>query len=1216
MLHARACWYCAEKLVVCKEEYKVKRGNTILRVTLAFALLVAVLGMPVQHSAAQTGDAPTTFTVRIENISEQSALPQPLSPGVWAVHSDPAPFFTVGEPDRGDGLAAIAEDGNPAPLGAALTSQTGITTSGIFNTPVGAESPGPLLPGNTYEFTFTTTSDAPYLSLASMLVETNDVFFGPGEAGIALFDDQGNPLPARDITEELPFWDVGSERNQAPGMGPDQVLQAGPEVGFREGGVYTQTDTTRALPLPDGIMDIEVELINDTFTFTMTNLSPTGALTTPLSPLFYATHTSDWELFTEGASDLGEGLEELAEDGDNSVLITNVDALAATDVVDSAGGLPAGTSVSFDITPTADYPYLTIATMVVYSNDAFLAFDPSGIALVNDLGNPRAADDIADDIVSQLAVWDAGTEANQTPAAGIYQPLIGGPAVGPADPDNTVRRYDDTTNDLEGPFGGGFSELSIENISGTDGFTVTLTNSSNDTDFQGILTPPVWAVHTDTVGFFQIAADASAGLEALAEDGITSTLVSELEPLVGTDVGIVGSGAVPLMATDVYTLVVTPTIDYPYLSIASMVVPTNDTFMAFGPSGIRLLDDSGDPITGTELLDATSEFIAWDAGTERNQAGAAGPDQPPRQAGPDTGADEGDGTVRLLNNPDPVWYYPALENVLRATIIPQVEADGPGAVFAATNAPEGNEVVMYTQGDDGRLTYFASFATGGTGSGAGLAAPVDPLGSQDSLIVYGDWLFVVNAGSNEISSFSISRDGLQLVDTVSSGGDYPISLTAYEGWLYVLNIGTDASISGFSIGSDGSLTPLDGSTRSLSAANSSPPNTLQAPSQVSFSPDGQFLVVTEKASNEINVFPVGTDGLPSTDPVVTQSEGVLPFSFTFADDGTLLVTEVVGQGSAPPGNGAVSSYTINSDGTLTPITTSEPNLQTATCWIVTAGPYAYVSNTASDSVSSYSIATDGSISLLESQAFTTANGAAPLDMTVLDNYIYVLNAALGRVTSYEIDPTDGSVVSLSNAVSTLAEAPGSAGLAAYDFEPDTPEPPDLGVPIDLSIDTTATLSDTVLLGGVQLSVTIRAGTVITDGTGNTISNNLYLRLSAVDGTTLASTPDNPLDRYFSIEIVDGTTEQPIPGVTFGPPLELSISYTDGDLSGTNEDELNVVLLEGTAWVTDGVSITQRNPDSNSLLATVDSVGTFGLNTVPTQEPEPPDNTLYLPLVVK
>jgi hypothetical protein len=310
----------------------------------------------------------------------------------------------------------------------------------------------------------------------------------------------------------------------------------------------------------------------------------------------------------------------------------------------------------------------------------------------------------------------------------------------------------------------------------------------------------------------------------------------------------------------------------------------------------------------------------------------------------------------------------------------------------------------------------------------------------------------------------------------------------------------------------------------------------------------------------------------------------------------------------------VSSYTINSDGTLTPITTSEPNLQTATCWIVTAGPYAYVSNTASDSVSSYSIATDGSLSLLESQAFTTASGAAPLDMTVLDNYIYVLNAALGRVTSYEIDPTDGSVVSLSNAVSTLAEAPGSAGLAAYDFEPDEPEPPDLGEPIDLSMDTTATLSDTTLLGGVQLSVTIAAGTVITDGTGNSISDNLFLRLTAVDGATLASTPDNPLDRYFSIQIIDGTTEQPIPGVTFGPPLELSISYTDDDLGGANEDELNVVLLEDTAWVTDGVSITQRNPDSNSLLATADSVGTFGLNTVPTQEPE--GTVLYLPLIVK
>jgi 6-phosphogluconolactonase len=143
--------------------------------------------------------------------------------------------------------------------------------------------------------------------------------------------------------------------------------------------------------------------------------------------------------------------------------------------------------------------------------------------------------------------------------------------------------------------------------------------------------------------------------------------------------------------------------------------------------------------------------------------------------------------------------------------------DRVGVVYSMTNNPDGNAIIEFNRAVDGTLTYAGEYATGGLGTGPGLLVPGDPLGSQNALIRKHQWLFAVNAGSDEISVFRIRRQGLTLVDKVSSGGDYPVSLTAHEDLLYVVNAGGDGSITGFTIGPHGKLTPLPGSTRSLDA---------------------------------------------------------------------------------------------------------------------------------------------------------------------------------------------------------------------------------------------------------------------------------------------------------------------------------------------------------------------------------------------------------------
>src|SRR5713226_2181895 len=116
-------------------------------------------------------------------------------------------------------------------------------------------------------------------------------------------------------------------------------------------------------------------------------------------------------------------------------------------------------------------------------------------------------------------------------------------------------------------------------------------------------------------------------------------------------------------------------------------------------------------------------------------------------------------------------------------------AGSPGAAYTISNEAAGNAVLVFERAADGTLTSRETFATGGLGSGGGL-------GSQGTVVLTqnNQFLFVVNAGSNEISSFHVRPHGLSLIDTVDSGGLQPISLTVHGDLLYVLNAGGDGSI--------------------------------------------------------------------------------------------------------------------------------------------------------------------------------------------------------------------------------------------------------------------------------------------------------------------------------------------------------------------------------------------------------------------------------------
>jgi len=348
-------------------------------------------------------------------------------------------------------------------------------------------------------------------------------------------------------------------------------------------------------------------------------------------------------------------------------------------------------------------------------------------------------------------------------------------------------------------------------------------------------------------------------------------------------------------------------------------------------------------------------------------------------------------------------------------VFAEEEGGGRFAVYTITNDASGNEVAVYERSADGSLTFMASYPTGGLGSGAGL-------GSQGAVILRenGRRLFVVNAGSNQISVLAVRKDGLEVVDVVDSGGEMPISLTLHGSFLYVLNAWGSGNITGFRVRDNGELLPLDGSTQPLS--NGGTGDTPQ-PAQISFGRDGRLLVVTEKATNMIDVFPVenGIAGPPVSHP----SAGMTPFGFAFAKRNDLIVSEAFG---GAPDASAVSSYNVEAD-TFEVISPAVGTTQTAACWVVISnnGRYAYVTNTGSGSISSYRIETNGAITLLEAQAGLTGEGSSPIDMALSNDgrFLYALGATSDTVSIFRVRE-NGKLQSLGS----IDVPAGAVGLAA------------------------------------------------------------------------------------------------------------------------------------------------------------------------------------------
>lgn len=393
-------------------------------------LLVLTILLLITGSLAAQDVTPTTFTVRIENVSGQNTQ----------VYSD----------------------------------------IGVVGVPVGATARGAITPGGAYEFTVK-AKPGDHLSFATMYGQSNDTFFAPDENGIALFDDMGAPVSG-DVSDQVWLWDAGTEVNEPLGEGPNQgPRQSGPDTGEVENGTVQVVQNMDEFPAASELMTVTLTPVDDQrITVRIENHSDMAPVPTGFSPVAYVIHTADQPapFFTADQPDRGLGIERLAENGGAEDLAAGVAGSAVQNVglspgvfvihsddqsgvffttgeADRGEGLqaqaedgspvalsealagmmtyrqvgvfntPVGASEPGALMPGQAYEFsfeavpgdrLSFVEMFGQSNDLFFATDENGIALFNGMGQP-----IGGTFSGAIHIWDAGTEVNQEPFVGPDQ---------------------------------------------------------------------------------------------------------------------------------------------------------------------------------------------------------------------------------------------------------------------------------------------------------------------------------------------------------------------------------------------------------------------------------------------------------------------------------------------------------------------------------------------------------------------------------------------------------------------------------------------------------------------------------------------------------------------------------------------------------------------------------------------------------------------------
>ncbi|MGC1360892.1 MAG: beta-propeller fold lactonase family protein [Silvibacterium sp.] len=344
-------------------------------------------------------------------------------------------------------------------------------------------------------------------------------------------------------------------------------------------------------------------------------------------------------------------------------------------------------------------------------------------------------------------------------------------------------------------------------------------------------------------------------------------------------------------------------------------------------------------------------------------------------------------------------------------------------VYVMTNNASENEVLGFARDNNGSFHSVGRFNTGGRGSGG----TTDPLESQGALTFSQDHslLFAVNAGSGTVSSFRVSGDRLFLVDQEPTDGTEPVSVAQSGRFVYVLNQGGYGGVTVFGVDRSGHLSEIPNSNTLLSA-------TALGGASVSASPNGQFLVVVERLSNNIDIFRILPNGtLSAVTTTLDQNPGA--FSAIFSQNGQLLVSET-GPANVTDGS-TISSFTVNSNATIASISSAIPAEGAGNCWLALTpnGKWVYTSNSGSDSISGFRVGGNGTLTPI-GNGVVAENPAGSHNVDIAasadSKFVYTQNSNTGAIGVFSVNQSNGTLQE-DESISGLPKEAGFNGLAAF-----------------------------------------------------------------------------------------------------------------------------------------------------------------------------------------
>ena len=358
----------------------------------------------------------------------------------------------------------------------------------------------------------------------------------------------------------------------------------------------------------------------------------------PFTPPVAATHRGGTSVFAVGAS-ASPGIQGVAENGDVPGLVAELGADAKVgDIVvgDAAGPVLPGQAVSFAITSERGHRFVSLASMLICTNDGFTGVDRLRLP-----GAPGTS------TVVEAGAYDAGTEVNTEDFDDLVPPCgpltgvdSGGAGTGMSNPALAQ-------GGVIAPHGGiaGVADLvpgvhdwadpvariTVTRIDGAAHYEVTVRNATTGQPF----TPPVLVAHGGGFDLFEVGQPASSAVQGLAENGDVPEVAAAADGAPSVRAVVVGDAPVAAGAEATYDLLTHPGAQR--LTVASMLICTNDGFT--GLDGEALPRRVGESVT--------IALGAYDAGTEVNTEDF---DDLVPPCGPLTGVDSG-GAGTGMSNP-------------------------------------------------------------------------------------------------------------------------------------------------------------------------------------------------------------------------------------------------------------------------------------------------------------------------------------------------------------------------------------------------------------------------------------------------------------------------------------------------------------------------------------------------------------------------------------